>query len=144
MAAGLRRPVGPGSGCGAGGWRVAGAARGAVVGGDPWRQDRGGVARADPSVRPVGMGQAHDPWRAAPGATPGVPPVVAWRVRPRVQARRAVPRLAWAPPVARQSHPWGSGQRMARGGGRTIHPVALSSTVARASQAGCSAARPPV
>jgi len=49
----------PGSGCRAGGWRVAGAARGVVVGGDPWGQDRGEVARADPSVAPVGMRQAH-------------------------------------------------------------------------------------
>ena len=87
MAAGLRRPVGPGSGCGAGGWRVACGTRGAGVGGDPWRQDRGGVARAGPSVQPVGSWWADDPWRAAAGVAPGVPPVVAWRVRPRAAAR---------------------------------------------------------
>ena len=55
---------------------MAAAARGAVVGGDPWRQDRGGVARAGPSVQPVRMRQADGRWRAAAGATPGVPPGV--------------------------------------------------------------------
>ena len=124
---------------------MAGAARGAVVGGDPWGQDRGGVARADPSVRPVGMGQAHDPGRAASGAAPGGLPVVAWRVGSRAAARGAGALLARASPVAPQSAPWGRGRRMARGGGRTIHPVARSPAMACASQAGCGPApSPPV
>jgi len=62
----------------------------------------------------------------------------------RVRRLGAVAFLARATPVTRRSDPWGRGHRMARGGGRTIHPVALSSTVARASQAVCRAARPPV
>ena len=122
---------------------MAGAARGAVVGGDPWRQDRGGVARAGPSVQPVGAWWADDPWRAASGVTPGVPPVVARRVGSRAAARCGRAPGAGDPgdPSVR---PVGRGQRMARGGGRTIHPVALRPAVARASQAGCGPAPPPV
>ena len=41
---GVRPPVGAESGCGAGGWCVACRARGAVIGDDPWRQDRGQAA----------------------------------------------------------------------------------------------------
>ena len=118
--------------------------RDAVIGGDPWRQDHGVAARDGPSVQSVRMRQADGRWRAASGAAPGVPPVVAWRVRSRVQARGAGAFLARAPPVARQSDPWGRGQRMARGGGRTIHPVAFRPAVARASQASCVPAPAPV
>ena len=124
---------------------MAGAARDAVIGGDPWRQDHGVAARDGPSVQPVRMRQADGRWRAASGAAPGVPPVVAWRVRSRVQARGAGAFLARAPPVARQSDPWGRGQRMAHGGGHTIHPVARSPAMACASQAVCGPApSPPV
>ena len=119
-------------------------ARGAVIGGDPWRQDRGGVARAGPSVQPVRMRQAHDPWRAASGATPGVPPVVRG-AGGRVRRLGAVALLARATPVTRRSDPWGRGQRMIRGGGRPIHPVARSPAMACASQAVCGPApSPPV
>jgi len=92
----------------------------------------------------VRMRQAHDPWRAASGATPGVPPGVRGACG-CVRRLGAVARLARATPVTRRSDPWGRGQRMARGGGRTIHPVARSSAVACASQAGCGPApSPPV
>ena len=101
------------------------------------------MVRAGPSVRPVGMRQAHDRWRAASGATPGVPPGVRGACG-CVRRLGAVPLLARALPVAPQSTPWGRGRCMARGGGRPIHPVALRPAVARASQAGCGPAPPPV
>jgi len=115
---------------------VAGAARGAVVGGDPWRQDRGGVARAGPSVQPVGAWWADDPWRAASGVTPGVPPVVARRVGSRAAARCGRAPGAGDPgdPSVR---PVGRGQRMARGDGHPRPPVTSRATVAHASQASC-------
>ena len=143
MADGVCRPVGPGSGCGAGGWRVAGAARGAVVGGDPWGQDRGGVVRACPSVPPVGMRQAHGAWCAASGVARGVPRGVRGACG-RVRRRGAVALLARASRVARPSTPWGRGQRMARGGGRPIHPVAPSPAVACAPHAACGPVPAPV
>ena len=101
------------------------------------------MARAGPSVRPVGMRQAHGRWRAAAGATPGVPPGVRG-AGGRVRRLGAVVFLARATPVVPRSDPWGRDQRMARGGGRPRPPVALRPAVARASQAGCGPARPPV
>ena len=137
----------------------------------PWGQDRD-AGRADGAWRaaPVTPSSAatrggriaagwcaparrSGPWgcdrRMAGGAPRLGPPLVcppwwcgAWG---RVRRRGAVARLARATPVTRRSAPWGGGQRMARGGGRTIHPVARSPAMACASQAVCGPApSPPV
>jgi len=137
---------------------------------DPWGQDRD-AGRADGAWRvwPVVPSSAatrggriaagwcasarrSGPWgcgrRMARGAPrlgwPAACPSACVARGLRAVTRRAGAFLARASPVARQSHPWGCGHRMARGGGRPIHPVARSPAVARASQAVCSTARPPV
>jgi len=144
------------------GWRQASA--------DPWGQDRDArcadgawrvrpVARSSVATRGVRIAagwpapaRQSGPWgwgrrmiRGAPrlGTAPGVPPVVRG-AGSRVRRRGAVALLARATPVIRQSHPWGRGRRMARGGGRTIHPVALRPAMACASQASCVPAPAPV
>jgi len=128
-------------------------ARMAGSGTGPWRRHRrrpvaAGSRRGGPRL-PVGLARedAAGAWPVARRVWggPWCAPMVAWRVRPRVQVRGAVAFLARATPVAPQSPPWGHGRRMARGGGRTIHPVAPRAAVACASQAGCGpTSSPPV
>ena len=104
------------------GWRQASA--------DPWGQDRD-------------AGRADGAWCAASGVARGVPRGVRGACG-RVRRRGAVALLARASRVARPSTPWGRGQRMARGGGRPIHPVAPSPAVACAPHAACGPAPAPV
>ena len=84
---------------------MAGAARDAVIGGDPWRQDRGGVVRADPSVAPVGMGR-----RMIRGA-------------PRLGRPLACPPACLARGVACGGAPCGRAPGAGVAGGPSVRPV---------------------